>query len=136
MSYIYRQRGENLSRVAAAPLVGLGKGRHTTLCGLGCAYAEDSTSPCTGLNLIQYNTPPSHNSAIADVETGSKLSKHQGGKGLLEDACELRYCRNMKDVDLTDGDLLSNKMEINLHMLGALMLNGLVERYMVLMLSQ
>jgi hypothetical protein len=42
----------------------------------------------------------------------------------------------MKDVDLTDGDLLSNKMEINLHMLGALMLNGLVERYMVLMLSQ
>jgi hypothetical protein len=25
---------------------------------------------------------------------------------------------------LADGDLLSNKMEINLHMLGALMLNG------------
>jgi hypothetical protein len=30
----------------------------------------------------------------------------------------------MEDVDLTDGDLLSNKMEINLHMLGVLILNG------------
>jgi hypothetical protein len=31
----------------------------------------------------------------------------------------------MEDVDLTDGDLLSDKMEINLHMLGTLMLNGI-----------
>jgi hypothetical protein len=30
----------------------------------------------------------------------------------------------MEDVDLTDGDLHSDKIEINLHMLGALMLNG------------
>jgi hypothetical protein len=30
----------------------------------------------------------------------------------------------MEDADLTDGNLLSNKMKINLHMLGALMLNG------------
>jgi hypothetical protein len=30
----------------------------------------------------------------------------------------------MEDVDLTDGNLLSNKMKINLHMLIALMLNG------------
>jgi hypothetical protein len=30
----------------------------------------------------------------------------------------------MEDADLTDGDLLSNKVENNLHMLGALMLNG------------
>jgi hypothetical protein len=30
----------------------------------------------------------------------------------------------MEDADLTDGGHLSNKMEINLHMLGALMLNG------------
>jgi hypothetical protein len=26
----------------------------------------------------------------------------------------------MEDVDLTDGDILSDKMEINLHVLGAL----------------
>jgi hypothetical protein len=30
----------------------------------------------------------------------------------------------MKDVDLTDGYILSDKMKINLHMLSALMLNG------------
>jgi hypothetical protein len=29
----------------------------------------------------------------------------------------------MEDADLTDGDLLSDKMEINLYMLGTLMLN-------------
>jgi hypothetical protein len=29
----------------------------------------------------------------------------------------------MEDMDLTDGDLLSDKIEINLHMLGVLMLN-------------
>jgi hypothetical protein len=29
----------------------------------------------------------------------------------------------MEDVDWTDGDILSDKMEINLHMLGVLMLN-------------
>jgi hypothetical protein len=29
----------------------------------------------------------------------------------------------MEDADLTDGNLLSDKMKINLHMLGALMLN-------------
>jgi hypothetical protein len=30
----------------------------------------------------------------------------------------------MEDTDLTDDNLLSNKIKINLHMLGALMLNG------------
>jgi hypothetical protein len=33
----------------------------------------------------------------------------------------------MKDADLTDGNLLSDKMKINLHMLGALMLNEVGE---------
>jgi hypothetical protein len=30
----------------------------------------------------------------------------------------------MEDADLTDGDLFSDKIEINLHVLGMLMLNG------------
>jgi hypothetical protein len=30
----------------------------------------------------------------------------------------------MEDADLADGNVLSDKMKINLHMLGALMLNG------------
>jgi hypothetical protein len=33
----------------------------------------------------------------------------------------------MDDADLADGNLLSDKMKINLHMLSALMLNGVGE---------
>jgi hypothetical protein len=70
------------------------------------------------------NTPRSHNSATADIETGPKLIKHRGGKILREDVDELRCSRDMEDADLTDGNLLSDEMKINLHMLCALVLNG------------
>jgi hypothetical protein len=79
--------------VAAAPLVGPGKGRHTILCGLSCTYAEDSLTHYTDVNLIQHNTfntsPRSHNSTTADVETGSKLIEHRGGEAIREDIGEL-----------------------------------------------
>jgi hypothetical protein len=70
------------------------------------------------------NTPHSHNSATTDVETGSKLIKHRGGETLREDVGELRCRQDMEDVDLTDDNLLSDEMKINLHMLRVLMLNG------------
>jgi hypothetical protein len=70
------------------------------------------------------NTPCSHNSATAYVETGPKLIKHRGGETLREDVGELQCRWDMEDADLADGYLLSNKMKINLHMLHALMLNG------------
>jgi hypothetical protein len=69
------------------------------------------------------NTPRSHNSAIVDIEIGPKLIKHRGGETLREDVGELRCRRDMEDADLTYGNLLSNEMKINLHMLRALMLN-------------
>jgi hypothetical protein len=79
------------------------------------------------LRLIQDNSQPpsSHNSATADVETGSKLIEHWGGETFREDVGELRCHRDMEDTDLTDGYLLSDKIKINLHMLDALMLNGI-----------
>jgi hypothetical protein len=70
------------------------------------------------------NTPRSHNSATTDVETGPKLIKHRGGETLREDVGELRCRWDMEDTDLTDGNLLSDEMKINLHMLRVLMLNG------------
>jgi hypothetical protein len=70
------------------------------------------------------NTPRSHNSVTTDVETGPKLIKHRGGETFREDVGELRCRRDMEDVDLTDDNLLSDEMKINLHMLRALMLNG------------
>jgi hypothetical protein len=33
----------------------------------------------------------------------------------------------MEDADLTNGDLFSDEVKINLHMFGALVLNGVVE---------
>jgi hypothetical protein len=33
----------------------------------------------------------------------------------------------MEDANLTDGDLFSNEVKINLHMLGTFVLNGVVE---------
>jgi hypothetical protein len=74
----------------------------------------------------QYSNPPppGRNSATADVETGLKLIKHRGGETLREDVGELRCRRDMEDADLTDDNLLSNEMKINLHMLRALMLDG------------
>jgi hypothetical protein len=47
----------------------------------------------------------------------------EGGEILREDVDELRCRRDMEDADLTDGNLPSDEMNINLHMLRALMLN-------------
>jgi hypothetical protein len=43
---------------------------------------------------------------------------------LREDVGELQCCWDMGDMDLIDGNLLSDEMKINLHVLRALMLNG------------
>jgi hypothetical protein len=67
----------------------------------------------------------SRNSATASVKTGPKLIKHRGGEALREDVGELRCHGDMEDADLTDSYHLSDKIKINLHMLRALMLNGL-----------
>jgi hypothetical protein len=75
----------------------------------------------------QYSNPPpprSHNSATTDVDTGPKLIKHRGGETLREDVGELQCRWDMEDADLTDGNLLLDEMKINLHMLRALILNG------------
>jgi hypothetical protein len=81
---------------------------------------------CRSLWLIYYynslTLSRSHNSATADVETG-KLIKHRGGESLCEDVGELRCRWDMEDADLTDDNLLLDKMKINLHMFGVLMLN-------------
>jgi hypothetical protein len=82
-------QGGNPPRVTAVPLVDLGKERRTILCGLGCTYAEGSP---TTLNLIQHNTsntPRSHNSTTADVETELKLIEHRGGEAIREDVNKL-----------------------------------------------
>jgi hypothetical protein len=63
---------------------------------------------------------------MADVETRSKLFKHRGRETLREHVGELRCRWDMEDADLTDGDLFSDEVKINLYMLGTLVLNGVV----------
>jgi hypothetical protein len=59
-----------------------------------------------------------------DVETGPKLREHRGGQPLGEDVSELRSRRNVEDTNVPDGNALTDKLEINLNMLGAPVLNG------------
>jgi hypothetical protein len=76
------------------------------------------------LTLIQDNSLTSPTVTTQSLQIGLKVNEHRGGETLREDVGELRCHRDMEDADLTDGHLLSNKIKINLHMLGALMLNG------------
>jgi hypothetical protein len=57
------------------------------------------------------------------LETGSKLQKHHGGEALCENISKLQHRRNVEDVDFTDADLFTYKMEVGLHVLHAFMLN-------------
>ena len=72
--------------------------------------------------------PRSRNGSTTNVQAGSKLLKHRGWETLGEDVGVLRYRCDMKNPNLAKGDSLLTKMEINLNMLRALMLDWLVER--------
>jgi hypothetical protein len=89
VTYIASEEGKTLDHdVWTGGKILRGKGWRTILCGLGCTYAEDSPTSYIHLNLIQHNTsntPRDHNSATADVETGSKLIEHRVGEALRED---------------------------------------------------
>ena len=52
--------------------------------------------------------------SIANGQAGSKLLKQRGRKTLGENVGVLRRRRNVKNPNVTEGDLLSNKVEIDL----------------------
>jgi hypothetical protein len=53
-----------------------------------------------------------------------KLQEHGGRQPLGEDVGELRSHWDVEDMDIPDGNMLTDKVKINLNMLGALVLNG------------
>ena len=61
--------------------------------------------------------------STANVQTGSKLLKHGGGEALGEDVGVLGCRGDMGNPNLTEGDTLPNKAEINLNVLRELMLD-------------
>jgi hypothetical protein len=69
-------------------------------------------------------TPPADTLVTADVKTESKLQEHRGEQLIGEDVDELRSHQNMEGTNVSDGNVLADKVKINLNMFGALMLNG------------
>ena len=60
--------------------------------------------------------------SIANGQAGPKLLKQRGRKTLGENVNVLRRRRNVKNPNVTEGNLLSNKVEIDLNVLRPLML--------------
>jgi hypothetical protein len=52
------------------------------------------------------------------------VDRNSKNKILCEDVCELGYCRYVQDTDITDGHTFPHKVEVDLDMLRALVLNG------------
>jgi hypothetical protein len=61
--------------------------------------------------------------ATINVETGPKLLKHHRREALGEDIGELRSSRDMKNSHNPNGDTLVDKVEVELDMLRALVLD-------------
>jgi hypothetical protein len=53
-----------------------------------------------------------------------RVDRNSKNKTLREDVCELGYRRYVQDADITDGHTFPHKVEVDLDMLRALVLNG------------
>jgi hypothetical protein len=72
--------------------------------------------PCT-YNTIYFLKPPT-------VETASKLQEQRSRQTLREDVHELRCRRHVQGTDITDGHMFPHKVEVDLDIFCALVLNG------------
>jgi hypothetical protein len=68
-------------------------------------------------------TPPPAVETLATTAVEIGL-KHRGGQPLGEDVSELGSRQDVEDSNISDGNALVDEVEINLNMLGALMLDG------------
>ena len=60
---------------------------------------------------------------LDDVETETNVLKWSSRQAFSKDISELSRSRHMENANLTESHLLSNKMNVNLNMLGAPVLN-------------
>jgi len=70
------------------------------------------------------NTPPQPQLATCYVEAGAKLRESRGGETLGEDVGKLGGGRDMEDPNIADSDPVANEVQVDLHMLRPLMLDG------------
>jgi hypothetical protein len=91
--------------------------------GRACTYTNDIPTPHTHKAYTNILTPPLPavpTLATTDVETGSKVSEDRGRHAFSENVSKLRCYWN---TDIPNGDLVANKVKINLNMLCTLVLN-------------
>ena len=60
---------------------------------------------------------------LVDVQIAAELQEHCGRETLCEDVSKLESGGDVQDTHITEGDALSDEVEINLDMLRTLMLN-------------
>ena len=70
------------------------------------------------------NTPPHAQLVTCYVEAGAKLQESRGGETLSEDVSKLGGGRDMENPNIADGDPFAHEVQVDLHMLRPLMLNG------------
>ena len=61
---------------------------------------------------------------MADTKTRPKLSKQLYKKALSHGVSILMQARNTKNTNFSQGDLLADKVDVDLDMLGATMMDG------------
>ena len=71
------------------------------------------------------NTPPQPQLATGYVEAGAKLREGRGGQSLGEDVSKLGGGRDMEYPNIADGDSVAHEMQVDLHMLRPMMLDGI-----------
>jgi len=70
------------------------------------------------------NTPLHPQLATCYVEAGAKLRENRGGETLGEDVGKLGGGQDMEDPNIADSNLAANEVQVDLHILCPLMLNG------------
>ena len=73
--------------------------------------------------MTTLTSPRSINGRLDDVETETDILKRLSRQGLGENISKLSRRANMKHPNLTKSNLFTNKMNINLNMLSASVLN-------------
>jgi hypothetical protein len=72
---------------------------------------------------VTHKAPPQPQLATGYVEAGPELREGRGRKALGEDVSELGGGRYMENPNISNSHPITNKVQVNLHMLRLLMLN-------------
>ena len=95
---------------------------HTWESPKGLSQPEDGGTRTEEVNTL---TPPRSRSVVStNVQTGAKLHEDSRRESLGEDISELRRGGDVENTDSPNSDPFADEVEVNFHVLGALVLDG------------